>query len=86
METWVVATGLIALGWPASVALLLAAISTSTDPAAVSDVVREINARGPFTKTLLGVVAVDDAWGIIAMSVALALVLGFQSPEAARKL
>jgi Kef-type K+ transport system membrane component KefB len=80
----IVGAGLFAFGWPAPVALLLAAISTSTDPAAVSDVVRETNARGPFTKTLLGVVAVDDAWGIVAMSAALALVLGLQSAEAAR--
>jgi Kef-type K+ transport system membrane component KefB len=80
----IVAVGLLALGWPVSVALLLAAISTSTDPAAVSDVVRETDARGPFTKTLLGVVAIDDAWGIAAMSVALALVLGLENPEAAR--
>jgi Kef-type K+ transport system membrane component KefB len=74
---------LLALGWPPAVALLLGAISTSTDPAAVSDVVRESRARGPFTKTLLGVVCVDDAWGIIAMSVALSLALAFHSPEAA---
>ncbi len=40
----IVAAGLLALGWPVSVALLLAAISTSTDPAAVSDVVREADA------------------------------------------
>jgi Kef-type K+ transport system membrane component KefB len=79
-----VAAGLLALGWPLSVALLLGAIATSTDPAAVSDVVREARARGPFTKTLIGVVAVDDAWGIVAMSIALAMVLGLQSPEAAR--
>ena len=80
----IVGAGLLALGWPMSIALLLAAISTSTDPAAVSDVVREADARGPFTKTLLGVVAVDDAWGIAAMSLALALVIGLQSPDAAR--
>jgi Kef-type K+ transport system membrane component KefB len=79
-----VGAGLLALGWPVSVALLLAAISTSTDPAAVSDVVRQTRARGPFTKTLIGVVAVDDAWGIAAMSLALAFVLGLDSPEAAR--
>ncbi len=80
----VVAAGLLALGWPISVALLLAAISTSTDPAAVSDVVHETRSRGPFTKTLIGVVAIDDAWGIIVMSIALALVLGLQSPDAAQ--
>jgi Kef-type K+ transport system membrane component KefB len=75
--------GLLALGWPVSVALPLAAIATATAPAAVSDVVRELRARGPFTKTLLGVVAVDDAWSIIAMSLALAVLLGLADPEAA---
>ncbi len=80
----IVAAGLLALGWPAPLALLLGAIATSTDPVAVTDVVRETGARGPSTRTLLGVVAIDDAWGIAALSVALALVLGFQSPEAAR--
>jgi len=78
----VVWAGLLMFGWPVVVALPLAAIATATDPAAVSDVVRETKARGPFTKTLLGVVAVDDAWGIAAMSIALALVLGMQSPDA----
>jgi Kef-type K+ transport system membrane component KefB len=80
----IVGAGLLMLGWPIPVALLLAAIATSTDPAAVSDVVREANARGPLTKTLLGVVAIDDAWGIAAMSFALAVVVGIGSPEAAR--
>jgi Kef-type K+ transport system membrane component KefB len=84
VTTVIVAAGLLALGWPLSVALLLAAIATSTDPAAVSDVVRETEARGPFTKTLLGVVAIDDAWGIAALSVALAVVVGIESPGAAR--
>jgi len=79
-----VAAGLLALGWPLPVALLLGAIATATAPAAVSDVAREAGARGPFTRTLLGVVAVDDAWGIAAMSLALALVLGLHGPESAR--
>jgi Kef-type K+ transport system membrane component KefB len=78
----VVATGLSLLGWPPAMALLLGAISTSTDPAAVSDVVKEVRAKGPFTKTLLGIVAVDDAWGIIALSLALTLVLGLGSAGA----
>jgi Kef-type K+ transport system membrane component KefB len=81
----IVTAGLLALGWPAPVALLLGAIATSTDPAAVSDVVHEVDAKGPFTKTLLGVVAIDDAWGIVAMSAALAFVLGMQSPDAANR-
>ncbi len=84
MTAGFVAVGLIGLGWPPALALLLAAIATSTAPAAVRDVVREAKAKGPFTKTLLGVVALDDAWGIAALSIALAAVLGMGRPEAAR--
>jgi Kef-type K+ transport system membrane component KefB len=76
----VVGSGLLLLGWPAATALALAAVATATDPAAVGDVAREAKARGPFTKALLGIVAVDDAWGIVAMSFALTLILGMQSP------
>ncbi|MEN8182489.1 MAG: cation:proton antiporter [Myxococcota bacterium] len=80
----VVGAGLRALGWSWELALLLAGIATSTAPAAVSDVIREVGARGPFTKTLLGIVALDDAWGLVTLSLLLALLVGVQSPEAAR--
>ena len=80
----VVSIGLSIMGWPVAVGLLLGAIATSTDPAAVSDVVREVRAKGPFTKTLLGIVAVDDAWGIVSLSVVLAMVLGMESAAAGR--
>jgi Kef-type K+ transport system membrane component KefB len=79
----IVSLGLLAFGWPAAVALLLGAIAVSTDPAAVSDVVREARARGPYAQTLLGVVAIDDAWGIATMSIALAFALGLRSPDSA---
>jgi Kef-type K+ transport system membrane component KefB len=54
------------------VALLLAAIATATAPAATTDVVHEIKADGPFSRVLLGVVAIDDAWGLIVFSFCLA--------------
>ncbi len=79
----VVAAGLIAFGWPLATAIVLGAIATSTDPAAVADVAKETNARGPYTSTLLGIVAVDDAWGIVALSVAMVLVVGQMQPDAA---
>ena len=79
----VVAAGLFSLGWSVPVAILLGAIATSTDPAAVADVVHEAGARGPFTRTLLGVVAIDDAWGIVAMSFAMAIALGLSDPTMA---
>ena len=56
------------LGVGIPLALLFAGIAPATDPAATVDVVREAKAEGPFTRTLLGVVAVDDAWGLILFS------------------
>ncbi|MDX1430946.1 MAG: cation:proton antiporter [Gammaproteobacteria bacterium] len=69
-----VASGLVLLGVPVEVALLLAGIAPATDPAATADVVHEARATGPFTQTLLGIVAVDDAWGLIAFTLMLATV------------
>jgi len=68
----VVFAGLVLVGVRPEVALLLGAIATSTDPAATADVAREARARGRFTRTLLGVVAVDDAWGLVVFSLLLA--------------
>lgn len=54
--------------------LLLGALATATAPAATTDVVRESGAKGPFTETLLGVVAVDDVWGVFTFSLLMAAV------------
>ncbi len=54
-------------------ALALAGIATATDPAATLDVIREIRAKGVLSRTLKGVVAVDDAWGIIIFSLLLVI-------------
>ena len=51
-------------------ALLLGAIAVATAPAALLHIVRELNARGPFTATLLAVVAVDDGLAIIIFGMA----------------
>ena len=53
------------------VALLLAGIAPASAPAATLDVIRENHAKGPLTKTVLGVVAIDDVWGIILFSLLL---------------
>jgi Kef-type K+ transport system membrane component KefB len=66
--------GLGLLGFPLAVALLLAGIAPATAPAASIDVVRESHADGPLSRTLLGVVALDDIWGLVVFSGALALV------------
>jgi Kef-type K+ transport system membrane component KefB len=65
----VMAAGLLALGVPVVVALVLASVATATDPAATIDVIHEERARGPFSTTLRGIVAADDAWGLILFCV-----------------
>ena len=62
---------LLLVGAPLPVALLLASLAPATAPAATVDVVRESGAEGPVTDTALGVVAIDDAWGIMLFSVLL---------------
>jgi Kef-type K+ transport system membrane component KefB len=52
-------------------ALVIGAMASATAPAAVMAIIREYKARGPFTTTLLAVVALDDAIAIIAFAVAL---------------
>ncbi|MDD2390079.1 MAG: cation:proton antiporter [Desulfobacterales bacterium] len=68
-----VLSGLMLIGVPANIALLLAGIATATDPVATSDVVNEIKSDGIFSRTLMGIVAIDDAWGLIAFSLMLTI-------------
>ena len=56
--------------------MVLAGVATATDPVATTDVVRQARAKGIFTRTLLGIVAVDDAWGLILFSFILMAVHG----------
>jgi Kef-type K+ transport system membrane component KefB len=68
--------GLWLAGVPVSMALLLAGISTATAPAATLDVVRQSGAKGRFPRLLMGIVAIDDAWGLIAFSILLVAAKG----------
>lgn len=65
----VVFVGLLVAGASVVLSLLLAGIATATDPAATLDVVREARSKGTLTDTVLGVVAIDDAFGIMIFSV-----------------
>jgi len=64
----VVLVGLLLIGLPMDMASLLAGIATATDPAAITDVVHETHADGVFTRAMLGIVAVDNVWGLIVFS------------------
>ncbi|MHC4937497.1 MAG: cation:proton antiporter [Planctomycetota bacterium] len=67
----VVGLGTLLVGASPVLALALGAIATSTAPAATMDVVRETGADGPFTRSLLGIVAIDDAWGLLVFAFAM---------------
>jgi len=71
-----VAGGFWALGISVPIALMLAGIATATDPAATQDVIRQNGKTGRFSEILLGVVAIDDAWGLIAFSLLLIFAKG----------
>lgn len=72
--TLVVWGGLMLLGIDPKLALLLGALATATDPAAIADVIRQSGVRNRFSETLSGIVAIDDVWGLIVFSLCLALV------------
>ena len=54
---------------PLSTAIVLGAIASATAPAATLMVVRQYKAKGPVTQTLLPVVALDDAVGLVLFAV-----------------
>jgi Kef-type K+ transport system membrane component KefB len=51
-------------------ALIIGAISVATAPGAVLAIISEFKASGPFTTTLLGVIAIDDALAIMFFALA----------------
>lgn len=65
--------------WP--VVFTLAAIATATAPAATLLVVRQYKAHGPVTETLLPVVAMDDAIGLMVFSIFNAIAMALASGE-----
>lgn len=65
--------------WPA--VFTLAAIATATAPAATLLVVRQYKAHGPVTETLLPVVAMDDAIGLMVFSIFNAIAMALASGE-----
>jgi len=69
-----VALGLWLIGVEPGLALILGAIATATAPAATQDVIRQSGATGGFVDTVAGIVAIDDAWGLIAFSLVLVAV------------
>jgi Kef-type K+ transport system membrane component KefB len=57
----------------ASFSIVLAAIASATAPAATIMVIRQYKAKGPLVDTLLPVVALDDAFGIIIFGICITI-------------
>ncbi|MGI6576608.1 MAG: cation:proton antiporter [Eubacteriales bacterium] len=53
--------------------IVIASMSAATAPAATLLVIRQYRARGPLTRTILPVVALDDIFGIMAFGIAISL-------------
>jgi len=64
-----VAVGMLVIGQPWQVALLLGAIAVETGAASTLMVIRENNASGPFTESLTGVIGLNNILALIAFSV-----------------
>lgn len=77
----VVDTALIITGHDVSFSLCLGAIAAATAPAATLMVVRQYKAKGPVTSTLLPVVAIDDAFALIAFGLSIAVAKSIQNPN-----
>jgi Kef-type K+ transport system membrane component KefB len=66
---------------PLSVAVVLGAIAAATAPAATLMVVRQYKAKGPVTDTLLPVVAIDDAVGLVLFAISFGVAGAIESGE-----
>ncbi len=65
--------------WP--IALILAALSTSTAPATTMAIIQEDRAKGPFVKTLLSSVSLDSAFCILLFEFAHGVLISYFDPS-----
>lgn len=78
MATFLVDLVLILMGFDKAELIALGAIATATAPAATILVVRQYKAKGELTSTLLPVVAMDDALGLIVYAVSISIARMFK--------
>ena len=76
-----VAVGILLLGQPWQVAMLLGSVAIATAPASTLMVIRECDSEGPLTENVLGIIAVNNlfcitAYALVAAAIDLASGLG----------
>ena len=67
--------------FPLPAAIILGAIASATAPAATLMVVKQYKANGPVTKTLLPVVALDDAVGLVLFAISFGIAKAMMAGE-----
>ncbi|WP_108650232.1 cation:proton antiporter [Dongshaea marina] len=72
--TIIVTCGLLFVGLPVDIAILLGCIASATAPVATVDTVMESGSKGPFADLLLAIVAFDDAWALLFFSFGIAII------------
>lgn len=60
------------VGVPVALAILLCCIASATAPASTLDVVMESNDKSEFSKLLISIVALDDAWALVLFALGIA--------------
>lgn len=73
VTTTIVSVGLILLGVSVPVALIFGAIATATEPASIMLLTKKFKTKGPLTKTLIPLVGLDDAVGVVIFGVLLSI-------------
>ncbi|MGS0972328.1 MAG: cation:proton antiporter [Candidatus Izemoplasmataceae bacterium] len=79
--TTIVVSGLLMFVTNISVALILGAIAAATAPAPIMMLINKYRTKGDLTNTLVPVVGLDDAVGVILFGVLLSLGVNFASQE-----
>ncbi len=79
LTTVVVALGLMLIGVSVPVALIFGAIATATEPASIMLLTKKMKTKGPLTDTLIPLVGLDDAVGIVIFGVMLSIAKALNS-------
>lgn len=74
LTTFIVSLCLKFTGASIGISILLGCIAAATDAAAVYDVTTEADSNSYFSKILLAIVAIDDAWALVVFSIGVAFV------------
>ncbi len=79
ITTIVVSGGLMLFGVSVPIALIFGAIATATEPASIMLLTKKFQTNGPLTRTLIPLVGLDDAVGIVIFGVLLSIAKSLES-------